>query len=293
MKGATTPLTATVTLAFGLLLLTELPGLAAPKVKIAADLECVGCVDSVDIQDNTVGAGDLNFDPTTQAEHDTHAIDPSAHHVPTVNTNAGSICESGEYLDGDGTCKSASAFSVDTLLDLIDDLQTQIDLLHPKRLVFVTQESFIGEALEGALGGDTQCQILADEGDLHGTFMAWLSDSTTSPNDRFYKSALPYRLVDGTLVALNYDDLTDGTLANGIIRDQFGIEVLSGTGSAWTATDTTGNHSGEQDADDWGNEIGGSDSNGETGFIGAVDGTWTDGLLKGKGTSHRLYCFQQ
>lgn len=48
-----------------------------------------------------------------------HSLDANAHHTPTVDTNAGTLCSPGEYLDGDATCKtfSGGAVAMDDLTD--------------------------------------------------------------------------------------------------------------------------------------------------------------------------------
>ncbi|MCB1058064.1 MAG: hypothetical protein KDD11_21405, partial [Acidobacteria bacterium] len=61
------------------------------------------------------------------------------------------------------------------------DLST---VLQNKLIVFVTSVGHDGN-FGGLAGADAFCQSLADAVSLGGTFKAWLSDSTTSPADRF------------------------------------------------------------------------------------------------------------
>ena len=91
------------------------------------------------------------------------------------------------------------------------------------RTVFITSATYNG-ALGGVIGGDTRCQALADAAELSGTFLAWLSDSTTSPaaDPDFVKSAVPYVRVDGVMVASNWADLVDGSLLALIEVDEQG-----------------------------------------------------------------------
>ncbi|MCA9638983.1 MAG: DUF4215 domain-containing protein, partial [Myxococcales bacterium] len=79
------------------------------------------------------------------------------------------------------------------------------------RRVFVTSTLYQGN-LGGLAGADAKCQARAQAAGLPGTFLAWLSDNTNNPNTRFTKSMGPYVLVNGTKIANNYTDLTDGTL---------------------------------------------------------------------------------
>jgi hypothetical protein len=73
----------------------------------ATELDCENpCVDSAEIEDGAVTESDLGFDTATQAELDSHAGDPDAHHVPTGG--AATECAFGEVFvadgTGDGTC---------------------------------------------------------------------------------------------------------------------------------------------------------------------------------------------
>ncbi|MHA1529067.1 MAG: hypothetical protein ACTSVG_08600, partial [Alphaproteobacteria bacterium] len=68
------------------------------------------------------------------------------------------------------------------------------------KTVFVTSASFNG-TLGGLTGADAKCQAEADGPASivpSGTYLAWLSDGTDSPNTRFTKTAHPYLLPDGT-----------------------------------------------------------------------------------------------
>ncbi len=191
----------------------------------------------------------------------------------------------------------ATPFSITTLqpnpqlVAMIEDLQNQIDLLHPQRLVFVSSMAFTGAELMGAVGADSKCQNLAEAAGLDGTYLAWISDATTSPALRFRPSAVPYRQVDGSLIAMDFTDLTDGSLVNGVSLDETGFVQADGFARAWTATDIAGAAAGE-DCDDWGTS-GPKDSVGGTGLLGAFDATWTSSLLRACSHANRLYCFQQ
>ena len=71
---------------------------------------------------------------------------------------------------------------------------------HNGKTVFVTNESFKGKNLGGLTGADGKCQAEADDPASivpSGTYLAWLSDGTDSPDTRFTKSSHPYILPDG------------------------------------------------------------------------------------------------
>jgi hypothetical protein len=77
----------------------------------------------------------------------------------------------------------------------------------PGALSFVST-SKSNAALGGPRGADATCANLAATAGLGGYWFSWTSDSCTSPFERFEKSTLPYRLVDGTLVSSSWTRLT-------------------------------------------------------------------------------------
>lgn len=104
-----------------------------------------------------------------------------------------------------------------------------------------------GQITLGHLGADARCQELADAAGLAGTYKAWISgrvdtgDDTLDQGvvDRFTQSALPYRLVNGTQVADDWADLTDGTLDHAINLTEAGNPV-DDSARAWTNTTAGG-----------------------------------------------------
>ena len=112
--------------------------------------------------------------------------------------------------------------------------------------------------------------------------------STTSPAARFNHSTGPYQLVDGTQVADNWADLTDGSIDHAIDLDQDGLAV--GAPPTWTGTRIDGT----VDADhcfDW------TSSNfGDSGMGGVTtdaDNNWTSNLPFPCSVMAHLYCFEQ
>ena len=109
-----------------------------------------------------------------------------------------------------------------------------------EKTVFVTSVSFSGN-LGGLKGADDKCQAQADDPASivpSGTYLAWLSDGTDSPNTRFTKSSHPYLLPDGTRIAENYTDLTDGSIQHFINIDPTG--KTAGQNPFWTGTNEDG-----------------------------------------------------
>ncbi len=102
------------------------------------------------------------------------------------------------------------------------------------KLVFVTYASYNGD-LGGLDGADDKCQTEADAAGLPGVYKAWLSSSTRGPNVRFTRFTGPYRRVDGEIVANDWSDLTDGTIANRIDVAANGVRRYY-VQSVWTNT---------------------------------------------------------
>src|SRR5262249_27131858 len=96
---------------------------------------------------------------------------------------------------------------------------TPTPTLPPPRRVFVTSLTYTGN-LGGLAGADALCQARADAAALGGTYKAWLADDSGSPATRFTHSTGEYVLVDGTVVAGNWADLTDGSTGHAIDKTE-------------------------------------------------------------------------
>ena len=161
------------------------------------------------------------------------------------------------------------------------------------KTVFVTESDYSG-VLRGLAGADGICQTEADNAGLNGIFKAWLSNATTSPDSTFEKSTVPYKLVDGTLVADNWDDLTDGTLHNPIDVDAWGV-TITGASGVWTNTDINGtafSSSADQTCENW-NSSSPNRFNGAIGSWTSHETHWTRYGTYNCGSQLSLYCFQQ
>jgi hypothetical protein len=123
-------------------------------------------------------------------------------------------------------------------------------------------------------------------------WMAWTSDSTTSPSVRFMQSTVPYQQLDGTVVANDFAGLVSGSLLHGITLSETMMPVTQMTGlETWTGTDATGNFT-DADCADWTDATSGQV--GTVGVSGDTDGTWSDVYLQFCDRMNvRLYCFQQ
>ena len=163
-----------------------------------------------------------------------------------------------------------------------------------EKTVFVTKASFESN-MGGLSGADTKCQAEADDPASivpSGTYMAWLSDGTNSPDTRFTKSSHPYVLPNGTRIADDYNDLTDGNIQN-IINVDFSGKTI-GQQNFWSSTAADG--TSEQNFATckgwtWTNTSGYSHS--MLGITNKKSTLWTSFGREKCGKTYRLVCFQQ
>lgn len=161
-----------------------------------------------------------------------------------------------------------------------------------EKKVFVTSNSYTTN-LGGLSGADAKCQSSASTAGISGTFKAWLSDNTGSPSTRFTQSTIPYKLLNGTVIANNYSDLVDGTIANPINR----TETNAATTSSWAFSNTTA--FGTLRDNTWGCSNWSSTDTGlygaHLGQTAATNANWANsGTDSCGGASVRpLYCFEQ
>ncbi len=151
-----------------------------------------------------------------------------------------------------------------------------------------------GASLGGLPGAAVFCGMAANAAGLTGTFLPWLSDGVADPDTRFSKSAGPYVLTTGVTVALDWADLTDGSLLTAINVDQF-MGVPTAT-RVWTNVSTDGTTTGVaptvDHCRDWAPLLG-SDT-GRAGAVNATDATWTAlGTELCSRDNTALYCFEQ
>jgi len=103
------------------------------------------------------------------------------------------------------------------------------------KTVFISSLLYNGN-LGGLAGADEKCNTLTRAARLKGTFKAWLSDTKESPTTRFtVQPSYVYSLTDGSLIANNCADLTDGTIDH-VINKSEKAELLPLPRPAWTNT---------------------------------------------------------
>lgn len=190
------------------------------------------------------------------------------------------VCGDG-VLEGDETCDDGNLTPGDGCQECAKD-----------SIVFITSEAYQGFALGGLYGADQRCRSLAAKAGLERplTFKAWLSTPAMSASERLLHSRGRYVLVNGLVVAQNWDALTSGALENPIMVDEQSItqETL-----VWTGTLADGQPAlGSEFCEDWDDDSGLLKLGG-IGASASTDATWTFFEHSGCGSEINLYCVEQ
>ncbi|MGB5682072.1 MAG: hypothetical protein WBM47_09510 [Polyangiales bacterium] len=155
-----------------------------------------------------------------------------------------------------------------------------------ERRIFVTSGAQNAD-FGGIAGADALCASQAAAAGLEGEFKAWLSTIESAVGDRLVQSTVPYVLVDGTRVADDWTDLTDGTIQAFINLDASGV---ARAGDVWTGTLPSGESNTQGgDCDGF---TSGTDGVALCGSTRSVNAGWTASQLPGCSTSLLLYCIE-
>jgi len=160
------------------------------------------------------------------------------------------------------------------------------------RVVFVSSLDYTGN-LGGVAGADAKCQALADQSTnarIKGhTFQAWVSTSMSPVSGRFTHGSQPYVLGDATVVAADWNELTKGSLSNGIDLDELGNTRMNSV--AWTGTTSNGANYAGQGCGDW--TVGVAGTKGVYGNVGGTGSGWSSSSINDCSNSNALYCFEK
>lgn len=227
--------------------------------------------------------------------HDTTARNKAAQNAQGITAIDSDVSTLETGLAAETTERSAADAALQAQIDELFEL---IGTLHPpQKLVFVTKQSFDGN-LNGLAGADLTCNTLADAAGLPGTYLAWLSDSVSTPNDRFAQSPDPYVRVDGVQVAADYTALTGGSLDAPISIDQNGDAIPPDDpntfdGFVWTGTAADGTRETgfgtAPNCSDWSS----TNPSGRAGDAHDAGFRWTDFFSIGCDKQFQFYCFEQ
>ena len=139
-------------------------------------------------------------------------------------------------MNSDRTAFRARAWATATLCVVLassvsaQDTRPESCETRGKCIMFVTSTKHDGN-LGGLVGADGICNERAAAARLVGEYQAWLCDGTIGPRSRSNHASVPYVATDGAVIAKNWADLTDGSLARGINRDESGVQVSLGLDS--------------------------------------------------------------
>jgi len=163
------------------------------------------------------------------------------------------------------------------------------------KVVFVTGPTYANATSFGGLAGaDMACQTQATNAGLAGTFKAWLSSApgaTTEAATRLTHATVPYVLRNKTRVAMNWTDLTDGTLLAPIGVTETGTTIPAS--AVWTGTTPAG--AAAPSCSGW-TTAAVNVANATTGSTAQITNGWTQpgGLALCRPNSGiRFYCFEQ
>jgi hypothetical protein len=145
----------------------------------------------------------------------------------------------------------------------------------------------------GALtNADAFCNNNASNANLPGTYMAWISNSTTGAAARFTtQSTSPYYLPDGTEVAANFTALLNTAttpLLHAINQNAAGTTV---TTPVWTDTSATGTTISGESCSDWTSTSG--STFGEEGLVSSTGTAFTASTAVACSTGLAFYCLEQ
>lgn len=158
---------------------------------------------------------------------------------------------------------------------------------------FVTSQTWTGN-LGGIAGADQKCKDAAQAGNLGGSgnWMAWVSTNgaatTVRAIDRL-TSLGPWQMVDGTIIAVDRTDLTDGQLAAALRRDEKNTVVDAVNDRTWTGTRPDGTP-GQNDCAKW--TAGNGQNAGTVGEANQANGNWSNLGPESCNNDNRLYCFE-
>lgn len=211
-------------------------------------------------------------DSATSTGHDPETESSSTGPAPPV-------CGNG-ILEGEETCDDGN-----------DDLNDGCQKCAKDSIVFVSSEYYQGYTLQGLYGADQRCRSLAGKASLpnHLKFKAWLSTPTDSAAERLLHSKGRYVLVNGLVVAQDWDALISGALDHPIIVDEIS---QTRDDPVWTGTLFNGEPAlGSEFCNGW-DESGALELAG-IGSSMSVDTKWSFFDHEPCGSEARIYCIEQ
>ncbi|MFZ6178167.1 DUF4215 domain-containing protein [Nannocystis pusilla] len=207
-------------------------------------------------------------------------------------------CDDGNTIETDDCVSCINAFCGDGIVragveECDEDGDNCENCARVYMRVFVSSATMASK-LGGLAGADKECQALADDADLKGTFKAWLSTGDVDAASRLHHADRPYKRIDGAPLAEHWDDFVDGTHLNPLNITEQGDEVGPGSECGvcpvWTATTPMGIGL-DDDCNAWSALLLDTVVVGE---CSVKDARWTQGCAQRKcNLFARLYCVEQ
>lgn len=165
--------------------------------------------------------------------------------------------------------------------------------------VFVTSTTYDGN-LGGLAGADAKCQAAADDPNkdgntsdkLGGIWKAWLSGTSISVVDRITRTSGKYKLLDDTIIAQGWTDLTDDSLLKPIDITESNTK-LSTARNVWTGTSMNNLSQKRNPFTDNCLQWSSGRSEGIAGNTSFSNSAWTSKDRPRCSTSASLYCFEK
>jgi len=226
---------------------------------------------------------------------DTETADTSGTVTTEITDTTGTGASTGgEPVCGDGVVHEANGEECDDGNLIVDDGCNE--LCKRDRTLFVSSEpGFIGGKLQGLKGADNYCVSRAGQAGFPNflKFKAFLSDSKTDAVDRLFAGEGRYVLVDGTVIADNWQALLGEPLQQPIELTELG--ELSHV-RVWTGTRYGDGRAvpGSEHRDDWTSED--PDKQASYGTSDEVDVNWTQSEVWNPTTClsmNAIYCIEQ
>jgi len=242
--------------------------------------------DSSSTGTSTTTEADTTDSSTASVEASTSGSDTGTSDTSTSEPNTSSSTTAPTPICGDGILDPDEECD-----DMNDNPNDGCKLCARDRHIFVSSLEWQGFKLDGLFGADQRCRMLAGQANLPNafTYRAWLSDSTTSAADRILHSKGRYTLVNGLLVAHDWDALTSGTLERPInVTEKSETSIGS---RIWTGTYPDGQQAfGTTFCDDW---SGDDDTQfGPSGIRKNADSWWSFFEHNDCGSQSALYCIE-
>ena len=183
-------------------------------------------------------------------------------------------------VEGDETCDDGNADPDDGCKECARD-----------SLVFISSETYKGWNLGGLYGADQRCRSLAAKAGISRpeSFRAWLSTQVMPAADRITHSRGRYILVNGLVIAHDWDALTSGALLTTITVDEYSQNQDT---KAWTGTLADGQPSpGSEFCGAWDDDSG-LVLYGGSGRSQSMDSQWSFFSNVVCDADYSLYCFE-